>query len=264
VDEPLLEREMMRSQFDSQYVPELERKGGDSRMRKPDWKRKGALLYCGDCLEILPGLPTGAVDAVITDPPYGINYRSSAVKSTARRRRKVRNDERPFIWWLREAFRVTKDPGCLVCFTRWDVEEVFRIAIGAAGYVLKSQVIWDRVVHGMGDTKASFAPQHDTILFAVKGRFTFHGSRPKSVIRVPRVPASRLNHPTEKPLELMSSIVRAVAAAGSTVLDNHCGCGATGVACVQSGRNFIGIEIERLYFDVAVQRIEEAIEHTGR
>lgn len=69
-----------------------------------------------------------------------------------------------------------------------------------AGFKDKAQVIWDKVVHGMGDLRGDFAPCHENVIFATKGRFTFPGKRPKSVIRVQRVDASKLAHPNEKPV----------------------------------------------------------------
>lgn len=105
---------------------------------------------------------TESVNAIITDPPYGINY----VSQTGAR---IKNDKAPFIWFLYDAFRVLKSGGTLLCFTRWDVEQTFIDAIELAGFRVKSEVIWDKVYHGMGDTKAAFAPAHENIVFAIKG-----------------------------------------------------------------------------------------------
>lgn len=88
-----------------------------------------------------------SVDAIITDPPYGINYVSQTGAS-------IKNDKSPFIWFLYDAFRVLKSGesghGGLICFTRWDVEQTFIDAMKIAGFNVKSEVIWDKVYHGMG------------------------------------------------------------------------------------------------------------------
>ena len=65
-------------------------------------------------------------------------------------------------------------------------------------------------------------------------------------------------HPTQKPVELLEYLIRTYTNEGETVLDNCMGSGSTGVACVHTNRNFIGIEIEEEYFDIAKKRIEEA------
>jgi DNA modification methylase len=214
-------------------------------------------LRLGDCLEILPTLEAGSVDAVITDPPYGVNFQSCRA-AKERRKPKIENDKRPFIWFLYHAYRTTKDGGALLCFCDWKAQDVFRIAIEAAGYAVKSQVIWDRDWHGMGDLRGQFAPQHDVIWFAVKGRFKFPHGRPSSVLRARRLAAKDLAHPTEKPVELMSKLVHAVTRPGDTVLDPFMGAGSTGIACVLEGRGFVGIEKDPRYFEVSRRQIGEA------
>jgi site-specific DNA-methyltransferase (adenine-specific) len=212
-------------------------------------------IHHGDCLDVMRGIPDGSVDAIITDPPYGMNYQSAWRTDSSARKPKIANDQRPFIWWLNDAYRVARGGGALVCFCEWRHQEVFRTAITAAGFTLKSQVIWDREWHGMGDLKASFAPQHDVIWFAVKGSFQFPGKRPRSVVRCQRVAADELVHPTEKPVDLMRQLVAAVTPIGGAVLDPFAGSGSTGSAAVLEGRTFIGIEREAEYVEVAKARI---------
>lgn len=227
-------------------------------MLKPDYEIEGVSLYLGDCLEILPKLPEGGVSAVLADPPYGIDYQSAWRTDKSQWKPKIANDKRPFIWWLHSAYRVTVDPGCLICFCRWDVQECFRSAVEASGYTVSSQVIWDRYSHGMGDLSGSFAPQHDVLWFGVKGKFKFHEARPHSVITIKRLSAEALMHPNQKPYALMECLVRPLCPKGQTVLDPFMGSGTTGVACIKTGRKFIGIEKEEKYFDIAVKRIEAA------
>jgi len=214
-------------------------------------------LRLGDCLEVMKTLPDKSVDAVITDPPYGIDYQS-ARRIDSERKPKIDNDKRPFIWWLYDAYRITSDGGCLLTFCEWRYQEVWRMAIETAGYVVRSQVIWDRDWHGLGDLSAQFAPQHDIIWFATKGHFEFKNGRPTSVQRVRRVSAEELVHPNEKPIALMYRLVEIATPKEGLVLDPFMGSGTTGVACVQTGRNFIGVEVDPGYFEIAKQRIENA------
>lgn len=217
------------------------------------------VVHTGDCLEVLRTLPAGSVDCVVTDPPYGMSYQSARRTDKSTWFPKIANDDAPFVWWLPEAFRVLKDGGALVCFCRWDSAEAFRLAIGWAGFKVAGQIVWDWMVHGMGDLNGSPAPMHDTIWFAERGDFAWPGSRIKSVVRHQRLQGDELNHPNEKPTGLMIELVEGCAGQGATVLDPFCGSGTTGVACVQTGRNFIGIEIEPKYADIARRRIAEAV-----
>jgi len=203
------------------------------------------------------GIPDNSVDAVITDPPYGIDYQSARRSDKSKWKPKIANDKHPFIWWLHDAYRLTKEGGILLCFCRWDVQEAFKLAIEWAGFTLKSQVIWDRGNHGMGDLKASFAPQHDVIWFAVKGVFRFPDKRPRSIIKSMRLSGEQLLHPNEKPIDLMEQLIRATTKKGDTVLDPFLGSGTTAIAALNTGRLFVGIEKEEKYCNIARQRIED-------
>lgn len=211
----------------------------------------------GDSLTVLRQMEPESVDAIITDPPYGINYISQTGAS-------IKNDKAPFIWFLYDAFRVLKSGasgrGTLICFTRWDVEQVFIDAIKLAGFAVKSEVIWDKVYHGMGDTKAAFAPTHENIVFAVKGKFSFPGHRPRDLITFQKLGSAQMVHPTEKPVGLMASLITSVTKPGDLILDPFAGSGSTLVAAKKTGRRFIGVELDDEYFEKARRRIEEAVE----
>ena len=216
-------------------------------------------LMLGDCLERMAEIEDGSVDAVITDPPYGISYQSAWRTDKSKWKPKIAGDKSPFIWFLRDATRALQDGGCLLCFCRWDVGEAFRLAIGWAGLTVRSQIVWDRMSHGAGDTAGSPAPQHDLIWYATKGRRVFHDKRPKSVVRAMRISGQQLIHPNEKPESLMGQLVASYAPPASLIFDPFMGSGTTGVACVNTGRNFIGIERDPGYFAIAEKRINEAV-----
>lgn len=213
-------------------------------------------LHLGDCLEVMRTMPDKSVDAVITDPPYGIGYQSARRIDTERFDIICGDNDLNF-GWIIEAKRIAKDSGCLFCFCRWDTERQFFDALDEAGWNIQSQVIWDRGVHGLGDLRRQFAPMHDNALFCTAKDYEFPGSRPKSVYRVDRLSADKLEHPTQKPHGLMQRIIIDTAARGWTILDPFMGSGTTGVACVQTGRNFIGIEIDPTYYAIAERRIKE-------
>ena len=213
-------------------------------------------LIHGDSLTVLRQMEPESVDAIITDPPYGINY----VSPTGAR---IQNDTAPFIWFLYDAFRVLKPGssgrGTLVCFTRWDVQQVFIDAIRLAGFIVKSEVIWDKIQHGMGDLKSQFAPSHENIIFAVKGKFSFPGHRPKDLITHRKLPGSQMIHPTEKPVPLLADLITAVTKPGDLILDPFAGSGSTLVAAKKTGRRFTGIELDNVHYVNAQRRIEETV-----
>lgn len=210
-----------------------------------------------DSLTVLREVESESVDAIITDPPYGIDYHTKGTGAS------IKNDKSPFIWFLYDAFRVLKSGesgrGSLVCFTRWDVEQTFIDAMKLAGFQVKSEVIWDKVLHGMGDCRAQFAPSHENIIFAVKGKFSFPGHRPKDLVTFQKVNGSQMVHPTEKPVGLLANLITSVTKPGDLILDPFAGSGSTLVAAKKTGRRFIGVELDGSFYQIARRRVEEAV-----
>lgn len=215
-------------------------------------------VLCGDCLSVMRQMDPESVDMIITDPPYGVDYQSSWVPKE-QRKEKINNDKRPFIWWLYDAFRVLRSGGGLLCFSRWDVQQAFIEAMKIAGFTVKSVLVWDRMVHGMGDLKGNFAPRYDTCIFATKGRYTFPGKRPADVVQCQRINGTDLVHPNEKPVELLQQLVEATTVPGALVLDPFAGSGSTLAAAAKTGRRYIGIEISQEYRDIAAERAQAAL-----
>jgi len=212
-------------------------------------------VFHGDCMQVMHQFPANSIDGIITDPPYGIDYHATRRKDKARWFPKIANDRAPFIWWLSEAARILKPDGALLCFTRFDTEEAFRFAIRLAGLQPKTQIIWDKGVHGVGDCLGDVGLRHENIIFATKGRFRFPGGRPVSVVRVPRLSSPKLTHPNEKPVELLKHLVEAVTKPGDLVLDPFLGSGTTAVAAKLTGRRYIGVELDRGYALAARSRL---------
>ena len=128
------------------------------------------------------------------------------------------------------------------------MQQVFIDAIRLAGFIVKSEVIWDKMQHGMGDLKSQFAPSHENIIFAVKGKFSFPGHRPKDLITHRKLPGSQMIHPTEKPVPLLADLITAVTKPGDLILDPFAGSGSTLVAAKKTGRRFTGIELDDVHY----------------
>jgi DNA modification methylase len=201
------------------------------------WQVDGMKLYLGDCLEILPTLAAGSVDAVVTDPPYGINIISGGGRGINGWR-----DYREQGEW--DKTRPPKD-----CF-----DQMIRVG--------KTVIIWG------GNYFTDYLPPTQQWLIWDKGQRDFSladgelaWSNQDKAVRIfsyPRAAMLKENglHPTQKPIALMKWCIE-LAAAG-TILDPFMGSGTTGVACVQTGRDFIGCEIDEKYFDIAIKRIQQA------
>lgn len=199
-----------------------------------------ATLYCADCREVLPTLPK--VDAVVTDPPYGIAHSSNYGASWNGTQIAGDSDTS-----LRDEVLMALSGVSAVVFGSWKQAK-------PAG--VHTVLIWDKGdAAGMGDLSIPWKPNHEEIYIIGKG---FSGRRGSAVLRhsVITWESQGRSHPHEKPVSLMASLVAKVC--GQCILDPFMGSGTTGVACMNLGRKFIGIEREPKYFDIACRRIEDA------
>ena len=189
-------------------------------------------LIQGDCLEHMKTMPDGSVDAVITDPPYGIN--------------KAEWDGKFQEWLIPEAFRVASlvaiIPGIWAlgeCISLMGDKYLWTLAGHKGGAMTRGRLgftKWQPIVVG-GQYRRVGADAFD---------FSPTDLRPEVV------------HPCQKPINFMEKILGRVTNPGDIILDPFMGSGTTGVACARLGRDFIGIEIDKEYFEIAQKRIEDA------
>ena len=220
-----------------------------------DFKSENILLMKGDCLERMKEIESGSVDMILTDPPYGIDFQSQWKKDKSGWMPKIKNDKKPFIEFIPESSRCLSEVGCMIIFCRFDSWQTFADECIKNGLKVKSQIVWDKVVHGMGDLRGATALQHELALFITKGKFKFPNKRQKSIVRHKRVNPSDLAHPNEKPVSLMEDLISGYTSEGDMVLDCFTGVSPVGVACKNLNRNFIGIELDDKYFEIAKDRI---------
>jgi len=238
-------------------------------------------VITGDCLEVMRGMDAGSVDAVITSPPYNIgkDYHGG-------------DDNRPdYIDWLvnvlRQAARVTRD--CVWVNLGYRKTPVGNVPIAfeiwnRVGLYLVQAIKWE---YGAGLTyRSRFNHRTEDWLWMAKdpANYTFNpedvrdisltkyrndkrnnpnGKLPGDVWYFPHVAGNfteRETHPAQYPVAMIERIAKATTLPKSIILDPFCGSGTTGVACVQTGRRFIGIEIDPGYADRARARIAKAAE----
>lgn len=195
----------------------------------------GVRLICGDCREILPTL--GKVDAVVTDPPYGIARTWKGGKGHGWGKAREEGDLR----------------------NEWDAAAPSKDTISTILSCSREQIIWGGNYFDLPESRCWYIwnkPERGFSLAEAEMAWTNRDS----VVRVFDAPRSDVGreHPTQKPLELMKWCIEKTK--GLLILDPFMGSGTTGVAAVKLGRKFIGIEIEERYFDIAVRRIQAALD----
>lgn len=238
-------------------------------------------LYHGDCLEVMKKLPDNSVDMVLCDLPYN----STACKW---------DQLIPFDSLWEQYNRIVKENGAIVLF---GIQPFTTVMIHSNIKNFKHQWIWDKkngsnfmqlkrhpnkvhediIVFGVNGKRVNYYPQmtkgklrtkgnekvyeEDGVYYAYKKIKTKNDLYyPKSIIEFSnagRTGKSKKLHPTQKPTDLLEYLIRTYTNEDETVLDNCMGSGSTGVACLNTNRNFIGIELDETYFEIAKNRIKE-------
>ncbi len=214
------------------------------------------------------------VDAVISDPPYGIGYKAAGHLD-------IEGDEDAetiAAWSVPLMVKVLKNDSAIYLCSRWDVEGIWSARLTEQGAPPKDHAIWDKVhPSGVGGTDSQLRSQFESIIIAHKDRpklcqwvdeYGFTETEGRVVKRdinlwtypVPKDQETRNAHPTPKPVELGMRMMLNCTVKGDLVVDPFMGCGPFGVAAVRLGRNYIGIEKDPAYFSVAVRRIQEALD----
>ena len=234
------------------------------------WKRKevigDATLYLGDCLDVMAAL--GPVDRIISDPPYealmqGLHNKTKLRRTDGGAQRKALNFQSiqdlrgPFLDWA-----CINNKGWLLAFCNVEGVWFWREAIVSRDIKFKTTCIWHKPdstpkFNGQGP---ALAYECITTSWCGQGHSRWNGGGSRGVY-THRTSNSRRHgeHPTEKPLSLMEELISLFTNPSQTILDPFMGSGTTGAAAVNLGRTFIGIEIDETYFDIACQRIEDAL-----
>lgn len=203
----------------------------------------------------------GSVSVLLTDPPYGMGYQSDhrVDRRKERRHDKIENDgagEGPAeVAEFVTAFmpKLTADAHVFV-FTNWRNEEAMRAALVEAGLAIRGSLVWVKNAAGMGDPNTTFAPKHERIIHAVKGSPILF-TRESDVMEFDRVNADR--HPTEKPVDLLRHILKAVSVEGQRVADPFGGVGSTCEAARSIGRHYWACEINEDYWKAGCSRLSQ-------
>ena len=233
-------------------------------------------LLHGDCFEQMKEIADGSVDMILTDPPYGVTCCTW-------------DNVQPFEPMWAEYRRIIKPNGCIAIFAG----EPFSSALVQSNLKMyRYELIWQKnAASDFLNARRKPLRIHDKIQIFYQTSPTYHPQKTKGkpyqkierrarcktreIYRelgarervnetgdrcpttVIRFPIERGKHPTQKPVSLLAWLIRTYTDAGDIVLDTFMGSGSTGVACVQEGRRFIGIEREDKYFETAKRRIEE-------
>lgn len=201
-------------------------------------------LYEGDCLEFMRTLPDKHIDAVVTDPPYGINADKGTAGFGIRSGRHYESewDSQPPEAEIFEKI-LSFSERCFIFGGNYFTD---RLPVG------RHWIVWDKV----GEMKFQNPFSDAELIWTNINKKTV---KKYVVIQQGFISKEKERfHPTQKPVSLIKSILEDYTKEGDTIFDPFMGSGTTGVACMQLGRNFVGCEIDPDYFKIAEKRIKQA------
>lgn len=224
-------------------------------------------LYNGNCLELMKLIPDKSIDLILTDPPYKITARGNGGNSGGMFQKKEVNNGKVFKVndleiedWLPEFYRVLKDgTHCYIMTNNKNITHYLSVIDSSLFHFIKN-LIWVKDNKIMGQTYMS---QFEYVIMLRKGKHKrINDCGQSDVLQIPNKKMKNLEgktiHDTEKPVKLNEILIANSSNEGETVLDPFMGVGSCGVACVNTNRNFIGIELDEGYYNIAKEKIESA------
>ena len=229
-------------------------------------------LINGNCLDTLKNIPNESIDLIVTDPPYPTTSRGNAGNSGGMLQKDINKKGRVFTHnninckeYAPEFYRLLKDGShCYVMTNHINLIDMLNTFTDVGFHFIKS-LIWNKGNKIMGQYYMS---QYEYILFFRKGKGKkINNCGTSDILSIPNKKTKDKDgkniHDTEKPIELMEVLVNNSSQENELVLDPFMGVGSTGIACIKNNRNFIGIEIDENYFNIAKERIEHRLEESN-
>jgi site-specific DNA-methyltransferase (adenine-specific) len=216
---------------------------------KPYYEDGLVTLYHGDCRE---WMPIAAADALVTDPPYGLD---AVYGRPGGLRRTIQGDATTdLLSWVAGRSQWLLPDAWAAVFCGWNGNAVAANAMEDAGLTVKTVIVWDKLQPGIG---TGIRDQHEFIVLGHRGDppRPWHGG---NVWRFPKVHGQPA-HPNEKPLALMRALIARLTAGNALIVDPFAGSGSTLEAAKSLGRRAIGIEIEERYCEIAAQRCSQEV-----
>ena len=195
-------------------------------------------LYNKDCMEALKEFKDNQFDLLLTDPPYGMNFKSNYRKT---KHKKISNDNN-LNWlneWIKQIDRVVKNDAHLYIFASFHNIDKFLYEIKKHRKV-KNILIWEKNNTSMGDLFGDYAPKYEMIIFCSNGKY----QRTNNEL-----------HPTQKPVKLLRYLIEKSTEENDLILDTFAGSFSSGFAAYDSNRKFIGYELDKEYFEAASKRL---------
>lgn len=229
-------------------------------------------IHNSDCLDYFKTIPSESIDLCITDCPYkivsggctktafniketgGILNKRGQVSDNIKKGKIFDHNEIKFSQWLPELYRIMKPQSHIYIMINARNLKNLQTEAEKAGFKFQNLLVWDKGNHVVN---AYYLNSYELILMLRKGPAKYINNMGTSnILRIPNIKGTK-THPTEKPVELLKILIENSSSEEDTVIDPFMGTGSTGIACMETNRNFIGVEIDEKYFNIAAERIKD-------
>lgn len=259
--------------------------------QKPYFLEDDFILYHGDSLKLLDELPENSIDMIFADPPYNLSndgftcHAGRAVSVNKGEWDKSNGLEKDFdfhLSWIAACKRALKSSGTIWISGTYHSIYQCGYALQSAGYHILNDISWFKPNASPNLSCRFFTASHETLIWARKDKKARHifnyekmkgGNWPEDFLKkrdsqmrsvwaigTPKPEEKKFGkHPTQKPLELLKRVVLASTKEGDIILDPFTGSSTTGIAAILNNRKFIGIDTERKYLDLSIERLKESI-----
>ena len=228
-------------------------------LNNKDVVKENYTLMLGDCLERMKEIPEGSVDLCVSDVPYKLIGGGKGDGVNSKRPKGILSDNTQlmqvpkFEYWLPELYRVMKDGSHIYLMCNFKNLNDLMNKTEAVGFKHVNLLVWEK----NNCTPSQFYMkncEYTLLLRKGKSKYINNIGDSKTVHKFNNIIGNKV-HPTEKPEKLMKFYVENSSNVGDTVLDMFMGSGSTGVACLNTNRKFLGVEMDEGYFNIAVERI---------
>jgi len=248
-------------------------------------EERSAMLFHGDCLEILPEFPNNFADMIFADPPYflsngGITCHAGRMVSVNKGKwdvsQGIEENHKFNLAWLKECQRALTPNGTI--WVSGTAHVIFSVgfAMQQLGFKILNDIIWFKPNASPNLSCRYFTHSTETVIWAAKNQKSKHtfnyvlmkelsnGKQMRNLWEIsPSQPKEKVHgkHPTQKPLALLDRIIQASTNEEELVLDPFNGSGSTGIAALRLGRKYIGIELSKEYLNLTIKRIDHELKN---
>lgn len=218
-------------------------------------------IYNEDCIAGMKKIESNSIDLVVTDPPYLVKYKTGHRKDKSHKfTNEILNDDNEQLLkdYIKECHRIMKDDTAMYMFCSSSKVDFFKQELEKY-FTIKNMIIWVKNNHTAGDLQSAFGRKYEIIFLVNKGRSKFNGTRLTDVWEFKRVAGKSQLHQNQKPTEMIEQCIEKHSNENDIVFDGFMGSGTTAIAAINTNRNYIGFELDKEYYEIASNRIEDTL-----